>query len=351
MAAPESMTFTFTDPERRLAAVRLWQEVRIPADRLGLDCADGVWTVTLPRPAVDRMEYLFELSHPDGGRETVLDPDNPERVGGAFGDHSVREFAGYHPPAWLGGDAPDGSRQPLHIEAPLVGGAITGELWTPSGLAADTPAPVLIAHDGPEYDYLAALTRYVAASVLTGAIPPTRVALLAPGHRDDWYSASGAYALSLVEQAIPYLRAGAPTTAVIGMGASLGALEMFVAHRNAPRAFAGLLLQSGSFFQRRYDDQESGFPGYERIVRTVSGILDSVGARDPIPVAMTCGGIEENINNNRLMARALAGQGYDVALHEVRDVHNYTAWRDCFDPHLTNLIAAVGRAGTGSPEG
>jgi enterochelin esterase family protein len=38
------------------------------------------------------------------------------------------------------------------------------------------------------------------------------------------------------------------------------------------------------------------------------------------------------------MARALAAQGYDVALHEVRDVHNYVAWRDAFDPHLTQLL-------------
>jgi enterochelin esterase family protein len=53
---------------------------------------------------------------------------------------------------------------------------------------------------------------------------------------------------------------------------------------------------------------------------------------------LTCGGIEENVANNRLMASALETQGYDVALHEVRDVHNYTAWRDAFDPHLTGLL-------------
>ena len=53
---------------------------------------------------------------------------------------------------------------------------------------------------------------------------------------------------------------------------------------------------------------------------------------------MTCGAEEENIHNNRLMARALAAQGYDVALPEVADLHNYTGWRDAFDPHLTRLL-------------
>jgi enterochelin esterase family protein len=56
---------------------------------------------------------------------------------------------------------------------------------------------------------------------------------------------------------------------------------------------------------------------------------------------LTCGRIEENLENNRVMARALAAQRYDVALHEVPDVHNYTAWRDAFHPYLTRLLRMV----------
>ena len=53
---------------------------------------------------------------------------------------------------------------------------------------------------------------------------------------------------------------------------------------------------------------------------------------------MTCGSDEENVYNNRLMANALAAQGYDARLVEVRDLHNYTCWRDALDPHLTRLL-------------
>ena len=70
-------------------------------------------------------------------------------------------------------------------------------------------------------------------------------------------------------------------------------------------------------------------------------MLRAGGHRAPVPVVMTCGRIEENIENNRTMARALSAQGYDVALHELPDVHNYTAWRDSFDPHLTRLLRMV----------
>ena len=41
------------------------------------------------------------------------------------------------------------------------------------------------------------------------------------------------------------------------------------------------------------------------------------------------------------MERALNEAGYPVQLHELPDMHNYTAWRDGFEPHLTRLIARV----------
>ena len=40
---------------------------------------------------------------------------------------------------------------------------------------------------------------------------------------------------------------------------------------------------------------------------------------------MTCGTVEENLRNNRALKGALAGQGYDVALVENRDGHNWVA--------------------------
>ena len=61
----------------------------------------------------------------------------------------------------------------------------------------------------------------------------------------------------------------------------------------------------------------------------------------PVPVVMTCGAIEENVGNNRLMLETLQSRGYPASLHEVPELHNYTAWRDAFDPHLTGLLSRV----------
>jgi len=68
-----------------------------------------------------------------------------------------------------------------------------------------------------------------------------------------------------------------------------------------------------------------------------------------VPVALTCGEIEENINNNRLMARTLDAHGYPAVLHELPDAHNYTAWRDAFDPYLTRLIRTLCRPARTTP--
>jgi enterochelin esterase family protein len=168
-----------------------------------------------------------------------------------------------------------------------------------------------------------------------------RAALLSPGPRDDWYSANGAYTRALCLAVLPQLRSLVATTAVVGMGASLGALAMLHAQRRHAGTFDALFLQSGSFFHPRFDAHERRFPHYDRIERSVDGVLRSGGHRAPVPVVMTCGRIEENLENNRTMARALAAQGYDVALHELPDVHNYTAWRDSFDPYLSRLLRMV----------
>lgn len=335
------VTFRYADPGRDLRGVRLYQEVRIPGDRLHFAWSGGAWRLAVERPEVDRMEYLLELTFPDGSTQTVTDPDNPRRVPGAFGDKSVVELPGYRPPRWLGLPVPAGTRRTVSIPARSLDDDLTCTVWSPTGLGDKQPAALLVVHDGPEYDHLSRLTAYLAAAVAGGDLPPVRAALLPPGHRDSRYSADGAYTRALALAVLPRLQAAVPTTVTVGMGASLGALAMLHAQRQHPQAFAGLFLQSGSFFHPSHDAHERRFAHYDRVVRSVSTILRSGGHPSPVPTVMTCGTLEENLANNRIMARALAAQGYDVTLRELRDVHNYTAWRDAFDPCLTDLLRQV----------
>ena len=122
------------------------------------------------------------------------------------------------------------------------------------------------------------------------------------------------------------------------MGASLGGLAMLHTHCRYPDAFDALFLESGSFFSPCLDSHERRFPYYRRVIRFVADVHSGSLPARRVPVVLTCGVIEENVENNRLMVNALRAGGYQATLHEVPDVHNYTAWRDAFDPYLTRLL-------------
>ena len=334
------MLLRLDDPEQRLSAVRLCSDLPLDEARRSYARNDGEWRLELAAPPVARLEYELELVHGDGGSELVCDPGNPNRAPGAFGEKSVLLLPGYVPPDWLGEPGVPGFFADLAVRGRGLGADVAVRIWSPEDAGPGEPLPLLVAHDGPEYDELSSLTHFAAAAINSGALPRHRVALLAPGERDEWYSASARYAGALVRDLLPAIRsavavAGEPA----GMGASLGGLAMLHAQRRHPGTFGALFLQSGSFFTPRFDSQESGFPRYQRIVRFVRETLRAGASADPIPVTLTCGTAEENVFNNRLMARTLAAQGHRAALHEVPDMHNYTAWRDAFAPHLSALLA------------
>jgi enterochelin esterase-like enzyme len=347
MASPRvdesSVTFGLPDPDRRLAGVRLSQDVRIPGDRLGFHRTGDRWELVIDRPPVNRMEYLLELSYPGGDSETVLDPGNPRQVAGAFGPKSVLEFPSYQPPGWLTAAAGPGSVTDFDVPVRALDAAVSVRIWSPAGARATEPLPLLVAHDGPEYDSLASLTRYLSAGLTGGWLPRLRAALLAPGHRDRWYSASMRYTRALCQTVLPAITARMATSQRVGMGASLGALSMLHAHCRYPGTFGALFLQSGSFFCPAFDEHERRFGYYRRVVRFVADVHDGGLPPGPVPVVLSCGMIEENVENNRLMVKTLRSRGYPAILHEVPDMHNYTAWRDAFDPWLTELLGRVSR--------
>jgi len=321
------------DPDERYTAVRLHSDLAA----LDYERAGAEWTLDLGGAPVTRLEYELELVHADGASVRVLDPGNPLTAPGAFGDKSVLLLDGYEQPGWIGEPGVEAAERELVVPGRGLGADVAVRLWSPADAADKTALPLLVANDGPEYAELAGLTDYCAAMIARGALPPHRVALVAPGARNEWYSASPLYAGALVRGVLPAVAAevavrGAP----VAMGASLGALAMLHAQHRHPGTFAGLFLQSGSFFTPEHDIQERGFERWARVTAFVAEVLSGGVGSGAAPAVLTCGAGEENIHNNREMAAALGEH-----LHELGDLHNYTAWRDALDPHLTNLLAAL----------
>ena len=331
------LCFRLRDHERRLSGVRLKSPLKPPDQPFAYDPAARVWELRLPRPPIQRLEYRFELVHDDGRTEAVCDPDNPLRAAGGYGDSSELRCPDYAEPDWLHRPPAPGTWRDVYLPLTTLRGEMVARSWSPAAATSN----ILIAHDGPDYQRHGELGRYTAAMIAAGRVPPYHLVLLPPGERFEWYSASPAYARALAVDVLPKLAAELGTDRpVIGVGASLGALAMLHAQRRHPAGFAGLYLQSGSFFRPSYDRQESGFARWLRIVR-FTGRVHRRADGPAVPAVITCGAVEENLANNQDMAATLRRHGYHVTMVENRDAHNWVGWRDTLDPHLTSLLRRV----------
>ena len=196
----------------------LGQEVRRPRPGPPFRWAAGAWRLEFPRPEADRLEYLIGV---DGGFKP--DPSNPLRAPGPFGDKSVIEWPEYEPPAWLESIADPGPVRAVELRCHRLVARVNVLVYaTPEPPSSD--APLIVAHDGPEYADYAGLTRYLDAMSWEERIPPLRAALIQPVDRNEDYSASALYAGALVRELLPEITKLAPHGKRIGMGASLGAL-------------------------------------------------------------------------------------------------------------------------------
>jgi len=325
----------YADPEHRAERVSVWAHLHL--GDTSMRPVDGGWEVRLKDLPVDRFEYLLDVHG-----ELRPDPGNPRVVPGPFADHSWLPLPAYREPGWLGLAQVPGERASLTLSRTAVG-RLDAEIWSPVEAAADESLPLLVSHDGPEMDAYGGLTAYVGAMIGAGRLPRMRVALVGPGNRNKRYAANPAYARALTTRLVPALMEAVPTHGrPVLMGQSLGALAALHAAWTSPTTFAGLFLQSGSYFTPELDAQESGFHFWPQVTGFVATLHAATqAAPEAPPTTLVCGSGEENYADNLAMRDQLARVGVETAWGEVRDGHTFTCWRDTLDPYLTDLLLRV----------
>jgi enterochelin esterase family protein len=328
------VTFRLADPRRRLGAVRVQAEIGLTGS-LDMAYGRGEWRLRLPRPPVDRMEYLYEIEDRRGKCTSITDPANQRRAAGGFGERSEARLPGYAQPAWLDWPQIEHAVVPFESTITDLGRPLTGAVWQPASLSRRQGAPLLVVHDGPEYATFGSFTNYLGAAIAAGVLPPLRAVLLDPGDRNRWYAANRDYASAVAAT----ITSVAPSTVRIAVGMSLGGVAVLHAHRLFPALFDAMLLQSAAFFTSAVDPQGREFPGFESVTRFVAGLHASESDERPVPAVLTCGTVEKLLADNQSMVATLRRLGYPAELIEVRDGHNYTAWRDALHPHLTTLVS------------
>jgi enterochelin esterase-like enzyme len=344
MAAPsvieQQLVFTLQDPSHQWIQVSLDCDDAIAGRRSFRRSVSG-WALAIPRPNLDRLEYRLVVTDRAGVTKVICDPENPELTPTVFGERSVGLMPGYQRPAWMRRrDSPDrGTFTELAFKDEQIG-ELPIQVWAPSSLPAGQPAQLLVCHDGPEYARLASLPQYAAAVIADQTLPAFRIALMEPLDRDAWYAGNPDYvaaelkALDLIGESHPFL--GSPVV----MGASMGGLAALLVGFAAQRQVAGVFSQSGSFFTPDLDPQEASYPYFTEVTQAVARI-DRRKPSHRLRIGMTCGLLEENLADNQRMARQLSALGHHVEFATVRDLHNYTAWRDSLDPTLTDLLRTV----------
>lgn len=333
------LVLTVADPHHDLREVELSCDDAI-ATRHRFRRTRGGWQLRLALPDVARLEYRLVVTDEDGNTDVMVDPANDHSVATAFGQRSVVQLPGYTAPWWLDHEPTPARRS--HAKVPSIVGTIPVTTWHPDVLADTDTAPLLVVHDGPEYDRLADLGRWAGVMVAEGRLPAFRMALLQPLHRDAWYAADPRWPRA-VDQVLGMLSRSFPSSARAVMGASLGGLAALQVAVARPTTFGAVFTQSGSFFRPDLDPQESAHPRFDEITTWVAEAGSRAREIPRMAVGMTCGRHEENHANNEAMRDVLAAAGHEVTFRSLADLHNYTAWRDGLSPTLADLLAAAWR--------
>ena len=290
-----------------------------------------LWYHVVELPEGSRVEYKFEV-RTGGESRLVQDPLNDRLAHDPFGANSVCHAVGYRVPDWVHEDpsVPRGSVEERLFHSKALGGHRRIGLYRPARFRESRRYPLLVVHDGHEYDRFANLTTVLDNLIHRRDIPGMVVAMTNPRDRMEQYRDSEHHARYVADELVPSLERELPLvggTAGRGlMGASLGAVASLSTAIRYPNVFRRLLLQSGSFAFSDIGTHDRG-PVFDPIADMVNQYRT-----DPFPVSekvfVSCGVHESLIYENRSLIPVLESTGMDVRYVEARDGHNWENWRD-----------------------
>jgi len=323
-------TFVFRG-EAQAVALRHWVfglPTAVPLERLrGTD----LWYYVLELPEGARVEYKFEVT--DGRKSRwVRDELNPNVARDPFGANSVCYASGYEVPNWIHDhpSTPKGTLEERVIQSEALGGTRRVTVYRPARFRPTRRYPLLVVHDGRDYQRFASLVEVLDNLIHARDIPGLIVAMTHPADRMEQYRDSEQHARYVAEELVPALEADLPLLGTPDgrglMGASLGAVASLSTAIRYPNMFGRLLLQSGSFAFSDVGQHDRG-PVFDPIADMINQYrAEPTAVTDRI--FLSCGTHESLIYENRSLVPLLQRTGMDVRYVEAPDGHNWENWRD-----------------------
>lgn len=345
LVEPGALTFLWHGEAERVEILS-WIHAGIDRHVFARISGTDVWHLRLPVQDGGRFEY--KLNVVQGGEEDWrLDPLNPNRAGDPFGENSVAQTYGYEQPAWsLDQDAPRGRMETLAVESDVFGHRRHESIYLPNGYDRDRPYPLLIVHDGSDYDDFAGLTISLDNLVHEGAIPPVITVLIQSQDRMGEYSRGRRHARYIVHELLPTIEAGYAISTNFNdrvlVGASLGAVAALSTAYRYPGTFGGLVLKSGSFVLDRRKLRARPHPVFEKTAQLADVLKRAPGLKG-VRAFVSTGELEGLASDNRELAGILEEHGIDVLFQSSWDGHHWHNWRDQLRDALTWVLGGRDR--------
>lgn len=290
-----------------------------------------LWLLALPVEDGGRFEYKLAVRHGDH-EEWQNDHQNLSRAADPFGENSVCATHGYSRPAWTEDrGAPRGSIEAFEVWSETFGETRHERIYLPPDYDAEAPYPLVVIHDGDDFETYASLSIALDNLIEAGDIPPVVAALVQTGDRIGEYPRGRRHARYIVNEVLPALEARLkvaqnPADRVM-LGASLGAVASLSTAFRFPGVFGGLILQSGSFILDEKTLKSRQHPVFTRIAKLVA-VLRRAPALTGTRAFVSTGELEGLAEENRKLADFLRDQGVDVQFKSAWDGHHWHNWRD-----------------------
>lgn len=330
LVAPGALTFLWYGAVQQVELLR-WIHAGVDRHAFARIPGTEVWYLRLPVEDGGRFEYKLNIIR-GGGEDWILDPLNPNRAGDPFGENSVAQTYGYQQPSWsLDQGAPSGKMETLAVESAVFGHRRNESVYLPHGYDPDQGYPLVIVHDGSDYDDFAALTVSIDNLISEGVVPPFIAVLINSNDRMGEYPRGRRHARYVVQELLPAIEAGYSVSSDyrsrVLLGASLGAVASLSTAYRYPGTFGGLVLKSGSFVLDRGKLRSRTHPVFEHTARLVDVLKRAPGLKG-VRAFVSTGELEGLASDNRALAKVLEENGIEVLFQSSWDGHHWHNWRD-----------------------
>ncbi len=311
--------------------------VAFPGDFNGWDPAAGaaerlagtdLWLRDEVFPGDARLDYKIVRD----GSSWLLDPANPRRQRGGFGDNSELRMPGSVPSPWVvrREGVPRGSLTAASLASTTLGHAVDYLVYTPAGYADLADLPVIYVTDGHEYadDAMGSMVIVLDNLIAAGKVRPLMAVFIDPraggrNRRAEQYVLNQSFVDFVAGELVPAVDAAYTTSGDRRdrgiLGTSLGGLNSAWFALRAGDTFARIGIQSPAF-------QAGG--------GAIVGLFEAAPRLD-VDIFMSWGTMGDFGEHTKRFLAVLEAKGYACTTVTVNEGHSWGNWRALLDDVLT----------------